>query len=119
MLPVDKKGSAISTANISTPQLQDQPIKRMWRPFLVTSQNATKPSMHLKRRRSKMTLINSKFSLMVVTQLMKLMAPKLLSSRTSMILSVPETRRNPVIQTATLRAPTSTSIGNPIEAIVQ
>eukprot|EP00957_Ditylum_brightwellii_P180277 13733010-Ditylum_brightwellii.AAC.1 len=55
---------------------------------------------------------------MAVTQLMKLMAPTLLLSRTSMTLSVFETGRKPVIQTAVLRASTSTTIGNPMEAIV-
>eukprot|EP00957_Ditylum_brightwellii_P108690 8290577-Ditylum_brightwellii.AAC.1 len=57
--------------------------------------------------------------LMAVTQLMKLMAPMLMSSRTSVTLSMLKTKRKPVIQTAVLSAPTSTTIGNPIEASVQ
>eukprot|EP00957_Ditylum_brightwellii_P128262 9782555-Ditylum_brightwellii.AAC.1 len=41
--------------------------------------------------------------LMVVTQQMKLMAPALLSSRTSVTLSVLKTRRKPVIEIACLK----------------
>eukprot|EP00957_Ditylum_brightwellii_P205813 15345538-Ditylum_brightwellii.AAC.1 len=66
-----------------------------------------------------MTLRNSDFSLTAVTQLMNLMAPMLLSSRTSVTLSMLETGRNPVIQTTTIRAPISTTLGNPMEAIIQ
>eukprot|EP00957_Ditylum_brightwellii_P101497 7734581-Ditylum_brightwellii.AAC.1 len=57
--------------------------------------------------------------LVAATQLMKLVAPTLLSSRTSVTLSVLEARSNPVIQTVVLRAPTNTAIDNPMEAIVQ
>eukprot|EP00957_Ditylum_brightwellii_P010890 825194-Ditylum_brightwellii.AAC.1 len=50
---------------------------------------------------------------MAATHLMKLIAPMLLSSRTSITLSMLKTGRNPVIQTAALLAPTSTALGNP------
>eukprot|EP00957_Ditylum_brightwellii_P186962 14238591-Ditylum_brightwellii.AAC.1 len=55
-----------------------------------------------------MTLRNS--------ELMKLMAHMLMSSRTSVTLSVLETGRKPVIQTAVLRAPISTTLGNLMDA---
>eukprot|EP00957_Ditylum_brightwellii_P010374 784433-Ditylum_brightwellii.AAC.1 len=52
-------------------------------------------------------------------ELMKLMAPKLLSSRISVTPSVLNTGRNPASQAAVLRAPTSTTLSNPMEAVVQ
>eukprot|EP00957_Ditylum_brightwellii_P207079 15351387-Ditylum_brightwellii.AAC.1 len=55
---------------------------------------------------------------MPVIQLMKLMVPMLQSQRTSMTQSVLETGRNPANQAAAIRAPTRTTIGNPIGAVV-
>eukprot|EP00957_Ditylum_brightwellii_P111797 8527165-Ditylum_brightwellii.AAC.1 len=65
-----------------------------------------------------MTLRISKYSSMAVTQLMRLMPPTLLSSRTSMPPSMLETRRNPTSQAAALRVPTSTKLGHPMEAVI-
>eukprot|EP00957_Ditylum_brightwellii_P065864 4995018-Ditylum_brightwellii.AAC.1 len=51
---------------------------------------------------------------MVVTWLMKLMAPTLQSSRTSMTPSVLVTGRNPATNTTAPRDPTSTSVCYPM-----
>eukprot|EP00957_Ditylum_brightwellii_P188423 14343928-Ditylum_brightwellii.AAC.1 len=55
---------------------------------------------------------------MVVTRLMKLMAPTLHSSRTSVIPSVLMPGRNPANNTTAPRDPTSTAVGYPIGTTV-
>eukprot|EP00957_Ditylum_brightwellii_P039628 2997242-Ditylum_brightwellii.AAC.1 len=56
---------------------------------------------------------------MVVTQPMKLMAPTLQSSRTSMTPSMLMTGRNPANKATTPREPTSTVVVHPMETTMQ
>eukprot|EP00957_Ditylum_brightwellii_P134980 10291684-Ditylum_brightwellii.AAC.1 len=56
---------------------------------------------------------------MVVTQLMKLMAPTAQSSRTSVTLDVLMTGRNPANKKTAPREPTSTVVGHPMGTTVQ
>eukprot|EP00957_Ditylum_brightwellii_P111868 8531878-Ditylum_brightwellii.AAC.1 len=56
---------------------------------------------------------------MVVTRLMKLMAPMLQSSRTSMTPNVLVTRRNPVNKATAPWEPTSTVVSHPMGATLQ
>eukprot|EP00957_Ditylum_brightwellii_P131810 10051629-Ditylum_brightwellii.AAC.1 len=73
----------------------------------------------LEREEVKMTLRNSECSSMVATQVMKLMVPTLMSSRISVTPSVLKARRNLASQAAAKRAPTSTTLGNLMEDVVQ
>ena len=72
----------------------------------------------LEKEEVKNNLENLRVILMVVTRLMKLMAPTLWSSRTSVTPSVLMTGRNPATNTTAPRDPTSTTVGHPMGTTV-